>query len=110
MEKSYTSYNYSLVTEPDNKNISICENMKLTTSIDKIKAYLTVKNEGSLTADSLGYKMLYFKEGKVVGLTIAYFGIYDFKIKPGDTSSVECMSAGEFDSIKVWLYGRAKNS
>jgi hypothetical protein len=106
--KPYSSYDYSLVTKPDNENISVCENMKLTTSIDgkNKKAYLTVKNEGTLTADYLGYKILYFKDGKIVSNTIAYFGLYGFKINQGETRSVECLAASEFDSIKVWLYGK----
>ena len=108
-DEAFSSYEYSLQASEETSYKGAVLALSCDTNISGDKAILSVTNNGSLTAEFVEYTVLFMSGDQVVDYGWGYCVDSNNEIAPGKTEHAEARAYGnEFDSVKVYLTGRAK--
>ena len=103
----FAKYEY-IISANEEKYYSECvSKLECTYSTTVEKAIIQVKNNGNKAAEFVEYTVLFKNDGEVVGYEWGFCYDSDGEIKPEMTEIREAFSYEKFNSIEVYLTGRA---
>jgi len=107
-DEAYTITTYELSVEEEDYYDCVVSDLSYSCVSAKDKEIVIVKNNGDKAAKFVTATVLFFKGDEVVYYSWDYYTDDDSEIKPGksETREVDCYE--DYDSIKVFLSGRAK--
>jgi hypothetical protein len=105
--ESYDHYEIIWSASEERYYKAICSNISLEVSKAKNKAIIEATNKGDSAAQFVEYYALFFNGNKVVGYGWGYLTDNDSEIKAGKSELREATCYSSFDSVKVYISGRA---
>lgn len=106
-DEDYAEYEYSLMANEITNYQCVTQDLECKVSTDTDKATVSVKNTGNLVAEYVKYTALFFQGDKLIYVDDDLVGDTDNEIKAGQTEQAEASCNEEFDSVKVYLNGKA---
>ena len=102
----HVSYTMSIDTSP--LYVPVLKDLSVYESVNGKNVIISVKNNGSKSADFVQAYVLFFNEsGKVVDSETMYFTDSDYEIKPGATITEQVSTYATFSTVKCYYTGRA---
>lgn len=108
-DDKFSKYEYTLNADELSYYQCVTQNLECKVSTATDKAIISAKNTGDITAEFVTYTALFFKGDKLVDTDWGYVDDKDSEIKPGKTQKEEASCYEKFDSVKVYLDGRASD-
>lgn len=103
----FTKYEYNLSVDVETYYDSVLSLLSKEISLTDSKVILAVTNNGDKPAQYVEYTVLFFDGDTVVDYDWGYCTDDDNEIKPGKTNYDEATAYESFDSVLVFLSGRA---
>ena len=103
----FAKYEYIIFANEEKYYSECVSKLECTYSTTVEKAIIQVKNNGNKAAEFVEYTVLFKNDGEVVGHAWGYCDDSDGEIKPGMTEIREAFSYEKFNSVEVYLTGRA---
>ena len=104
----FSAYEYSLSAEEETYYAPVISSLEKEVSMTDSKAVLSVTNNGDKAAEFVQFYALFFSGDDLVYYDWGYCTDNDSEIKPGKTNYAEARSYETFDSVLVYLSGRAE--
>lgn len=108
-DDKFAKYEYTLNADELSYYQCVTQNLECKVSTATDKAIISAKNTGDIPAEFVEYTALFFKGDKLVYSNWGYIDDKDSEIKPGKTQKDEASCYEKFDSVKVYLDGRASD-
>ena len=108
-EDSFAGYEYSLSADLETYYTPVLSNLEKEVTVTDSKVILAVTNNGDKAAEFVSYTILFFSGDTVVDYGWGYCTDGDSEIKAGNTNYDESTTYEEFDSVLVFLSGRASD-
>ena len=105
----FDSFEVELSASEEDYYLPIMSSLAMEVSPAKDKAVVSVTNNGDKPAEFVQYVAIFFKGEEPVYIDWSYCVDDDSEIKPGKTQRSEARSFEKFDSVKVYLTGRASS-
>ena len=106
-DDKFAKYEYTLNADELTYYQCVTQNLECKVSTATDKAIISAKNTGDIPAQYVQYTAMFFKGDKLVDTTWGYIDDNDSEIKPGKTQKEEASCYEKFESVKVYLDGRA---
>ena len=106
-EEPFASYEYEYSVEELEYYKAIDANLSCEATPAKDKVIVSVSNNGEIASNWVTATALFMKGEQVVGSSYTYVGDSQSEIKPGGKETAEIHYFDEYDSVKVFLSGRA---
>ena len=105
-DESFTETKYKFTAQVSSLYIGVIQDLSFDSNTAKNKEIITVKNNGTHNAEFVQATALFFKNSKLVFLDSTYICNSDV-LKPNESKSAEISCYESYDSIQVFLNGRA---
>lgn len=106
-DDSFASYDYEISVKEEEYYECIQSSLEIKTNMVKDKAIVTVTNTGDVAAEFVKFTALFFRGDTLVYHDTGYTIDDDSELKPGKTISAEADCYEDYDSVQVYLTGRA---
>jgi hypothetical protein len=106
-EERFSAVEYDISVDEEMYYDSVLSSLSLDVSTTKSKAIVSVTNNGTVPAEFVEFIVIYFNGDKPVAIGSGYCVDSDYAIKPGATQRGEDTPYVKFNSVKVYLTGRA---
>ena len=106
-DESFSKTEYKFTAQVSSLYKGVTQDLNFTSSTAKNKEIITVTNNGALDAEFVQATVLFFKNSELVFLKTSYVCAGE-ALKPGESKSTEISYSETYDSIQVFLSGRAK--
>ena len=107
-DEKFKKYEYEFTASELDYYTCVTQDLSCKVNTAKKKAIVSVTNNGKNTAEFVTATALFFKNNKLVESDYVYAVDKDSEIKPGKTCKDEISCYENFDSVQVYLDGRAK--
>lgn len=107
-DEKFSKYKWEFEPEELDYYSAVTQNLVCDVTLGKEKAIVSVTNNGSVSAQFVSFRALYFNNNKLVNTDFGYIGDSDSEIKAGKTKKEESKCYEKFDSVKVYLDGRSE--
>ena len=104
----FASFEYSLSADEETYYAPILSSLEKEVSMTDSKAVLSVTNNADMPAQYVQFYALFFSGDDLVYYDWGYCTDDDSEIKPGKTNYAQARSYEDFDSVLVYLSGRAE--
>lgn len=106
-DEEFATVQYYLQVNENNYYECVMSSLSYEVSTTKNKAIISVTNKGDKPAQFVKYIALFFKDDKVIYYGWGYCIDNENEIKPGATQRAEVNAYQKYDTVKVYLSGRA---
>ena len=103
----FASYNYDIEVKPLSYYEPVDNDLALEVNEAGEDSTIKITNNGSKTAKFVEYHALYFKNDVLVDYDWGYCDDDHDEIKPGASETAEIAAYEDYDSVKVYIHGRA---
>ena len=106
-DEEFSSVEYNLTVKEESRFKGIISYLDIEYNLTSDKAVFSVTNNGGLPASFVEYVVLFFNGSEVVNYDWGFIIDSDDEIKPGNTEYREGTCYDRFDSVLIYLAGRA---
>ena len=105
-DESFTEAKYKFTAQVSSLYVGVTQDLSIDSTSAKNKEIIKVTNNGTHDAEFVQATVLFFKNSKLVFLNSKYICAGD-NLKPNESKSAEVSCSISYDSISVFLTGRA---
>lgn len=107
-DEDYSRIEYELSASEEDTYDCIISSLTYTSVSAKDKEIISITNNGDISGNGIEGHALFFKDGKLVEYSSAFFVDKDFLIKPGKTITKELNCNEKYDDFKFFITGEGE--